>query len=424
MFNKKALFFALSLAAMGLASCGGGGKNADLYYWCPSNDTDVMAELAEKFIQANPEYAGKSIQLGGNYEEGGTAKQLHADLDAAADVMLMADDNIRAAVQAEELAEITDADFAKTVDANAVQACSVNGKTYGYAYRADNSPMPFYATDFYSAADVTSLETILQKAKASNKKIYFDLGNGWYNACLLWAGDGDFKASSDGQKVITNVGGKKGTAKAGVAAGLKAFKELYNTYKDNWVVSSTAGNIEAGFKSGEVVYAFCWNDMKNIKAAHSAVSVAPWPSINIAGAAKKLETFQSFKAVVCKYNDSDPERLTLAKKFAAFLANKDSQQTRLEKLEYGPSNKELLASDKVAALPFIKAINEMNKENRLHGQAVNTVPAFWDPMATLGGVITNGKADGTSGAWGESESAERLLDALVSNSGWEVGEIN
>lgn len=412
MFNKKASLFVLSLVAMGLASCGG-GDSADLTYWCPNGDNAVMAKLVENFKASNAEYAKLNIKLKANYGEGDTYAVLHKDLDAAADVILMADNNIRSGVLAEELAEIKDDAFKRTVSAGAVAATSIGGKMYGYAYRADNSPMPIYDSSVLTAEDVKSFETILQKSKAAGKKVYFDFGNGWYNATLLWTGGGSFTINGEG-KLATNVGGT-GSARAGVAKGLEAYKALFNSYKDTFVSSSDSGLIEAGFKDGSISYAFLWNDMAAIKANNANAAVATWPTINVEGTAKNMDCFASYKAVVCKDNPKNAKRQELAIAFAAFIANKDSQKIRMDDLQYGPSNLELLASEDVKKLPFVEKIGEMEKAGRTHSQALSTTDDFWTPMQNLGGLITNGKE-----TWGDYANAGKALDALVSNQGWVV----
>lgn len=407
MFNKKASLFVLALAATGLASCGNSGP--DLTYWCPNGDNDLMEQLVAEFKGSNADYSKLNIKVSANYGEGDTYAALHKDLDAAADVILMADNNIRDGVKADELAQIDDAAFQKTVSEGAVAATSIDGKMYGYAYRADNSPMPIYSTETF-AKEPTSFEEILKTAKEKGQKVYFDLGNGWYNPTLLWSGGGEFAINAKGE-LETNL---KGDVKAKVAKSLEAYKALYNSYKDTWVSSSDNAAIEAGFKDKKVAYAFLWNDLSAIQAGNAKVAVGMWPTIKVDGKDANMDCFASYKAVVCK-NGKDSKRVDLAKKFAAFLASKSSQKKRFDALQHGPSNLELLASKDIQAAPFIAAIGRMEEAKRTHGQALSTTGDFWDPMANLGGLITNGKE-----TWGDYADAGKVIDALVKNKGWSV----
>lgn len=422
MFNKKSLVLgaASALLASGLVGCGGGEAAADLTYWCPQTDNKVMNALVEAFKADNPEYKDKNIKNGGNFGEDKAYAELHKSLKKAADVILMVDDNIREAVNAEELVDLS-ADKSKFVTEageEAVASVSVDDKMYGYPYRADNSPLPIYDKAVFSdATKLNSLEGMLEACKAAGKKFYLDIGNGWYNAFLIWAGGAQFTVAKDskGKDVIRNNVVEKAEE---VGEVLKSVKALFNQYgKDTWVVDSNAGNIEAGFKDGKIGCAFLWNDTAAIKAGTTAqIGVAGWPTLRVGTNDVKLKCFRSYKAVVVK-DQAEGERLTLAKAFAKYLAEKSSQEKRLE-LEYGPANLEVQKSDGAKNLEFAGKILAMANENRVIGQATNVAGAFWDVMGTFGSAITNGIADGKAKAWGSQTNAADFAAACVSATGW------
>lgn len=427
MNNKKFALLGLAGLVMSLASCGGGGStNYDLSYWCPSVDNAVMEQLVKDFKAANPDYAKKSIGRKANYGEGETSAPLIKSLSKAADVMLMADDNIRGCVDADVVADLTDDKVEMTTEMglNAVEACSIDGNLYGYPYRADNSPMPFYDKTMFSganAAKLGSLEGMLEVAKANNAKVYLDMGNGWYNPFLLWSKGGEFgisKKTDGGLEIATNFGNQSAETKARrgeIAAFLDATKALYNEYyADTWVSSSDDSEIEKGFKEGSIAVAFLWNDINNIQAANANVSVATWPTLTVGGTPVKLHCFQSYKAVVCKKN-SDAEQLAFAKAFAKFLAGEHAQTMRAEQLQYGPSDISVAATFTAEELPFSTAINTMALAGLTHSQATRTTGDFWTPMANLGSLVTNK----TSG-WGAFGTANRALENLCSQSGWSL----
>lgn len=431
MFNKKPLILGLAsaLLATGLAACGGGGAagDSDLTYWCPSVDTNVMAQLAEDFKVAHPEYADKKIDLNGNFGEDKAYAELHKNVDIAADVILMADDNIREAVNAEELTDLSalKGEFSKTVDAKAIAACSVGNSLYGLAYRADNSPMPIYSAEVFAGQEskLNSLEGMLEVCKNAGKKFYLDIGNGWYNAFLLWAGGAQFTAGKDsaGKDVLWN---DVMEHQQDVAEVLKAVKALFNQYNGTWVSSSDAAIIQSSFQAGECGVAFNWNNVSNIKgvSAGQTIKVAEWPTLNAGNATIKLKCFQSYKAVVVK-DMEDGDRKDLAIAFANYLASKAAQEKRIS-LEYGPSNLELLNSDKMNSLDFAKAIKNMDAEGRTVSQAVNVTGKFWSGMEAFGGVLTNGIADGEAKAWGNKPNAAAFVAGAVGNAGWEQHSFN
>lgn len=415
MISKK--FIALSLGALvlGLTSCG--GSDADLTYWCPSVDADLMTELVAEFKASKPEYANLKIETAGYYGEGDVYAQLHKDLEAAADVMAIADDNIASAVTAEEIVAWTDEEKAAAIasdGAAAVESCSLEGTMYGLPYRADNAPMPMYDSTVYTSADqLASFESILATAKAAGKQVYLDLCNGWYNATLLTCGGATFTRQKNDKGVYEMYTDAADADKIdGVAASLEAFKSLYNSYKDTWVINSDNAKVEAEFESGKLAYVFLWNDLNNIRAVNENVKVGVWPTIKISGKDVQMKCFLGYKAYVCKEN-SDTERVALAKEFTKFLASKNAQVKRAAELKYGPSNLEAQADDAAKSLEFTAKIAEQAAMSATIGQAINTTGDFWTPMQNLGNIVTDG-----SEGWGDMGSAARVIQALVSNIGW------
>lgn len=419
MFNKKSLLLGAAsvLLASGLAGCGGADMG-DCAYWCPSQDNAIMEKIVEEFKKDNPDYADKKIVRDANFGEGDTYNALHSGFSKAADVMLMADDNIRAGVRAEEIASV-DADkeaFQEEVGADAVNACSVDGEMYGYAYRADNSPMPFFNKHLWDsdAEFGGTLRGMLQACADKEVKFYLDLANGWYNEFLLTTMGGSFTVGKDskGAEVVkTDI---EDHAEA-IGSLLEELKDLYNEFSDTWVVSSKDANIEAGFADDSIGIAFLWNDTTNIVNGGGSVGVTMWPNIEVDGEEYASRCFRSYKAVVCK--EQSGERLTLAKAFAKYLASKKAQELRIS-LSYGPSNLELQDTDDVKEIEFVAKANEMYAEGRTEAQAPNVTQSFWTPMANLGKLVT----DGTSGveAWGDYDDAEMAVLDLINNTGWEA----
>ena len=422
MFNKKTLILGAAsvLLASGLAGCGGGSAPADLKFWCPSVDNDIMDKLVEEFKKDNPDYANKNIVRDQNYGEGDAYAALHQDLENAADVMLMADDNIRSGVAAEEIASV-DADratFITETGRDAVDACSIDGKMYGYPYRADNSPLPIYDKTVFTSnsASIGSLEGMLKACKDAGKKFYLDMGNGWYNAFMVWAGGATFAAGKDakGKDTILNDIASKTSE---IGAVLETLKGLYNEYKDTWTSSSDNAAIEKGFKEGSIGVAFLWNDVAAIRAAGGDIGVAAWPSLTVGENKVQLTCFRSYKAVVVKEQE-EGERLDLAKAFAKFLAGKKAQQARFE-LQYGPSNLELQASAEVKKFEFAGKIQEMADNGKTVNQAMAVTGDFWVPMQNLGTLVINGIENGKAKAWGDYPNAARAVNAtLAGASGW------
>jgi arabinogalactan oligomer/maltooligosaccharide transport system substrate-binding protein len=416
--NKKALGLGATLlmlvsAGAALSSC---GSSADLTYWCPSLDNKVMEEIVADFKADNPEYKDKTIKVLANMGEGETNAALHKDTTNAADVMLMVDDNVSTAIGAEDVLALPDADrtaFIASDGENAVNALSSNGKMYGYPYRADNSPMMLYDSTVVTATQALSLEDSLAACKAAGKKFYLDIGNGWYNPFLIWAGGGKFSVETvDGVKTIM-CDFIKDTAKLdSCAASCQAFYDLYGQYKDIIVSNSIAATVEDGFAKNEIGVSFLWNDLATINGKNSNVVVTSWPTMKIKGVATPLTCFQSFKAVCVNAAIGGTARGDLAVAFAKYAAGAKAQTRRVTENGYGPSNLAVLASDDAQKIPWVKACNTMSASGRVVSQALTTTNNFWTPIGSFAGLITDQKN------WGDYGSAAKALKGLVSNTGW------
>jgi len=410
MLGLGATLMLLVSAGASLTSCG--GTNYDLTYWCPGTDNAVMEEIVADFKTAYPDYASKSIGLSGNYGEGETFAQLDKDVSAAADVIAMVDDNIRAAVKAQDLQALSAEDKAAAIasdGAAAVSALTIDDTMYGYPYRNDNSPEVFYdKTVFTDAIKLNRLEDMLAVCKAAGKKLYLNLTDSWYTPFILWAGGATFKVDSDG---LIETDAAKGKLTACTAAA-EACYSLFGEYKGTWVSDNTQASVESGFKDGSIAVSFLWNDLTNIKAGNANVAVAPWPSMSIGGVDTPLCCFQSYKSFVVKAGISDTSRLTLAETFAKFCCGEAAQLRRVKELSYGASNLKVQATAEAAALPFSSAISKMTLAGLTRPQATSTTSSFWNPVKAFGTHIAN------QDSWGANASAKVTIKSMVSNTGW------
>lgn len=385
----------------------------DLTYACPEVETDFLKGLVADFKVAYPQYAGEDITCSTTIGEGEAFLYLRDRPENAADVLLASDDNVIPAAREGLIAESPYDQFGQNIVPFAIDTCSYNGKLFGYPYVANNSPMPIYATDFYSEQDVTSLETILQKAEQAGKKVYLDIEGAWYNSFLVWAGGADFWTDGDSNTLYTDAAGSKIDD---VAASLDAFKSLYNQYKRTIVLSSDSGKIEAGFKSGELAYCLLWNDFDQLKGIHNDLGVATWPTMNIKGTPVPLECFGSSRAAVVN-NAVDEEKLPLAHAFASYIASAEAQKKRVA--YFGTNPTDITAAEDLSPTmhPFGYAVNQMAQQGRLHPMSRCTNGYFWNPMCQLGMQATNGLA-----TWGDSPTSKAALQSLVSNEGWASAE--
>ena len=380
----------------------------DLTYWCPPAQKDFMEELVADFKTANSAYADLDIVCLDTCGEGDVYPRLVKDSGAAADVMLMDDFSYRAAAKKQQIAEVNPAySFIHSLTDTPYMSSMVNGKIYGYPYACPNAPMPIYDTALFPT-EPTSFETILQTAKAAGKKVYFDIGNAWYNPALIWCGGGGFEVDQNGL-IQTNLTGE---TKTKVAKSLEAFKALFNEYKDTWVSSSDNAAIETDFKNKKCAYAFLWNDLSVIQAGNAKVAVGMWPTIRIGGYDTQMTCFNSTKFAVIKAG-LEERRLNLANRFAEFIASPANQVKRLEAVGELPASLKSIDLSTLEPYPFLHGVARMEMMALTHGLGRCTNGDFWDPMTNLGGLLTNGKE-----TWGDYADASKVIDALLKNKGW------
>jgi maltose-binding protein MalE len=412
MNNKVRLLGAialLGLSATGLTSC---GSKTDLSIWCNSGDKDFMGNLITQFKAANADYKGKVIKVIATMAENETGGNVTKDLGAAADVMLMADDNIRTAVNAACLEPLT-ADEVTSFTASdglaAVTASKIGDKYYGRPYRCDNSYLLVYNSAIVSDTQSAKLEDILAACKAKSAKCYFPISNSWYTPSFLWAAGGKQNVIKDskGKDVINS-----NFYSDDIASAAQSVSDLFAQYKGTWVSGDDTAAIESGFADTTVGACILWNDLANIQAKCPTAKVTTLPSINMNGADKPLFAFRGYKHVVVKAG-LEGDTLTMSQKFADFVASKDAQQQFLDTQKYGVSNLSIKATPAYQSIDWVKMISVEEVAGRLVEQAANVTGSFWDPVAAFGTLITT-----SAPKWGTYENAKAALKSLVTSSGW------
>jgi arabinogalactan oligomer/maltooligosaccharide transport system substrate-binding protein len=390
----------------------------ELTLWCTALDDAFTKQMITDFKAANPDYANYNIHVIANVAENETQGKLHKDTASAADVICMVDDNIRAAVNAKDLLAVDDADKTAAIASDgqeAVDAGSIGGTLYGYPYRADNAPLLIYNSKLVSEDQTKTFEGLFAAAKAKKSTVALDIGNGWYNGFMLWAGGGDFKLDAD-NNIACNFANVPGCVTSATA--------VYDLYKNNqsaWNVTSDEGVIQSGFADGSICAAFLWNNVAAIRAAMDGstagvgtdIKVTGWPTLNVGGTAVASTFFKGYKHYVIK-SAINTAVIPAAKAFCKFATSEAEQDKRVADadLQYGPSNLKSKAKDAAKALEWSSVIMSADAGSHTRSQALATNASFWDPMAAFGGLI---KAQSN---WGEFGTCQRAILNLVSSNGW------
>ena len=167
-----------------------GPEAITLKVWAPQEDqvdaNSWLMQVQKNFEAAHPEYA--LTWDNGVCPEGDAATMVTADPAAAADVYMFANDQLGTLIQAGALAKLggsyleqVQADVSATYQ-NTVT--STDGGVYGFPV-APNTWFMYYNKALVGDADLTSMESILEKGKVA-----FELKNSWYLPAFFFAAGG------------------------------------------------------------------------------------------------------------------------------------------------------------------------------------------------------------------------------------------
>lgn len=422
MINKKSVLLVLacaSLAACGSTGSGNGGNSGNpddvdynsateldtsytgsesLTYWTPTTDTTFMETQVAAFKKANTGFTG-TITLKANMGEGDVKTELLKDPEAGADIMSIADDNIKEAVTGRALTSLGSSADKSNKDslyykllahqsADGVGACSVGGKLYGFPYRNDNGYTLMYDKRVVSDEQAKTLEGVLAACKTAGAVLDYDLGNSWYGASYLWANGCTTTTDAEGLFHATF------NTQAGVDAVL-AMNELYKTYGGSTFLFSgdtSKFGVEGTGRVGAVIEWNNYTDLSKAVGGASNIGVAVLPSFKINGADKQLKSFMGYKAFsIRKATAMTAEKLKLATAFCSFLTTKAIQKERLTTLKQGVSDRQLGADSTLwTDNPFMLALNKMAAAGNVVSQATGSCGNYWTPMTDFNNLIKAG----------------------------------
>lgn len=417
---KKLLVFVLLIAlTLGCVFAGGGseGKTAEttstertkyvLTVWGAQDDQELLKELCNAYAEAHPENDYKF--LFGVQAETDAADKVLNDPESGPDVFSFASDQINKLIQAGALARIggTALDTLKQNNsAGSVDSATVviNGEeqVYAYPYTGDNTYFLCYDKSQLSEEDVKSLDKIIAVAAEKGKQVAFRLyDDGWYLSSFFFAdSDLNYEVTYSEDLTETSV-----SINYDSADGLEVMKALRSYFAN----SAFTGNVDdskiiAGVTSGNLIAVVTgtWN-MKAIKAVwgeNTGVSVLP--TANIGGQEVALNGYFGYKLIgVNGYSQNKAE----AHKLAQWLTNEQSQRRRFEVRGFGPTNKNVMASEEVQKDDVISVVL---KEAAYFRTQKGVPSTYWTPMASL----TKQFLDATDPMTITDSELQALLDSL------------
>lgn len=400
---KKKLLSLLLASTMALSVCGGlaacGEKKDDglvIKVWCPDGAITAYEQMVKDYKTAHPDETKDWNVTFEAKGEGDAASAVRTDPATGPNIYFLASDQIdknvaQGALQALPNNYVTE--IQARDGAGAVDAAAIDGKYYAFPNANSNGYFLIYDTQFFTADDVKSLDTMVTKATASGKKIIFDYGNGFYNPTFFFAmgvGLGD-TASNNEITLKTDKGYEAG----------KTFLKYFGTGANGAFTASTGNNsVAVGFEAGTVVAGVMGTWVNENNALYNmADSTDGWSRerIGFTKLPKFTDTtgkeYQMGSFMGAKYCGVNPAKSEAAVEASLALANffntKENQIKRYIATGDCPTNIEGAKDPRVTADPMLAALAEQNAAGG-HMQLV-TPDKFWEGLETFGNGVYNGE---------------------------------
>ena len=358
---------------------GNGGSTAadelagtyDITMWVSEKEgvaDQIKAQIAD-FMAENP-----GIVINASVEgvtEADAGSKVVADVATAPDIYCFAQDQLARLVTASALAKpgkaATEAIKANN-DAGSVAAASVAGTVYAYPMTSDNGYYMYYNKSIIT--DPENLEKIIADCEANNVKVRFALENAWYTASFFFATGCTSTWTMNEAGEFIGINDDFNSAK-GIAA-MKGMKMLAQSpaYDSNADIFTDAGVVVTGI----------WNAQAAAEHFGDNLAATDLPSFTVDGTAYHLGSYSGNKLMGVK-PQTDAKRGAVLSKLAQYLTSEKCQTARFESFEWGPSNKNAQASEKVQANISLAALAKQNAFATPQGQIGG---AWWDIAKVLG----------------------------------------
>lgn len=363
-----------SNSASGTEGSGDDKWSGTITVWSPQEDQDTgwLSKECEAFNEAHPEW---DITFKyGVCAEGDVKTTVTQDVKKAADVYMLANDNIPDLVAANALAELGGS-YLEDVQANnsesIASSVTYNDQLVAFPF-SSNTWFMYYDKSVYSEDDIKSLDTMLEKGKVS-----FPLSNSWYiqafyvgNGCSLF-GDG-----TQADKGV-DFGGDKAAAVTNYLVDLAA--------NPNFINDADGAGL-AGLRDGSVnaVFSGTWDAEAVKEALGDNMGVAALPTFTLDGKECQMKSFMGSKAIGVNPN---AENMQASMALAAYLASEDAQKDHYDMRNILPSNTNIdVSSDQIAT-----AVADTMKNTSIVQPLLSEMSNYWSPAENMGKNIIAGE---------------------------------
>ena len=358
-----------------------GPEAITLKVWAPQEDqvdaNSWLMQVEAQFQAAHPEYV--ITWDNGVCAEGDAKSLLSADPAAGADVYMYANDHLGGLIQAGAIAKLggpfleqVKADNNETFVGTVTYA---DGEVYGFPV-APNTWFMFYNKAIVGDADITSLESILEKGIVT-----FDVANSWNMPAFFFAAGG----SLFGDLGVDAAAGAQLGGEAGYAAA-EALLTLQENPNFKWDGDGYGNN---SLKDGTVAAYFSgdWDYAGLYEKLGEDLGAAACPTVMIGGEAKQLLPYCGSKVVGV---NPHAKNMKVAMEFAAYLASVESQKLRFELRGIVPAATELQSMEALQSSICAQAIYDTMDGKSAFQPKIPEMDAVWGPVGTFGANVKDG----------------------------------
>lgn len=391
-------------------------QDVSLRMWGAEEDQVMLQGMIDSFIANYADVANITVELGVE-SEADAKDDVLTDIEAAADVYAFASDQIADLYKAGALQNLEEMDGAlqayagksladvKAANiASAVEGATVDGKLYAFPMTGDNGFFMFYDASVLTADDVKTWKGILDAAQAAGKKVGMTFASGWYNAAFFYGAGFTTGLNEDGTTTID----WNGTSPDGYT-GVQVTQAMLDIASHPAFMAIPDGQISQEIASGSLCAVISGNwdqgavagDEDHPTPAFAQAASGKLPAYEIDGKQVQTGSVIGFKFVAVNAYSKNVGWATL---LADWITNEENQVTRFNVRAAGPSNINAGASDAVQA--NLSAAGIAAQAPYASTQSVGG--KFWDPTATFGQMVAEGKLNRD-----DTAAIQAALDELV-----------
>lgn len=349
----------------------------DLTVWSPQEDQDTnwLQDQCEAFAAEHPNW-----KINFNYgvcAEGEAKDNVTKDVEAA-DVYMLANDNIPDLVSAGALSELGGDYLGYVTSTNSdsiLASVTYNDSVVAFPFTS-NTWFMYYDKSVFSEDDVKNFDTMLEKAGEAGKKVSFKLTDSWYiqafyvaNGCTLFGDGTDTDAGID-------FGGDKAAAVTEYLVDLAA--------NPNFLVDADGSGLAGLGDSVAAVFSGTWDADAVKEKLGDNMGVAALPTVTIDGKEGQMKSFIGSKAIGVNPN---AENQQVAMSLAAYLAGEKAQTAHYEMRNILPSNINISLADD----PIATAVTNVMTDTSIMQPLCKEMGNYWSPAENMGKNIQSGE---------------------------------